>query len=110
MWALFTAVSGWAGAVLPRNGSLYKKLFPGPFKVQMTDWRQHFILEFGGIDSSLPKEGLGYPLFKYLMRIFCGANTETNVFRGVRGKANVTYLQHTSGIYHSWMNRDSHKQ
>lgn len=48
-------------------------------------------MEFGNVGCSFPEEELGYLWFKYPVSVFCGANTDTNVLRGVGGKAKMIY-------------------
>jgi len=44
-------------------------------------------LELGNVDCSFPKEGLGYPWFKYPMSVFCSANVATNA--QLRGASSI---------------------
>lgn len=53
-------------------------------------WWKHFSLEFGNVDCSFPEEELGYLWFKYPRSVFCGANIDTNVLRGVGERQNTT--------------------
>lgn len=66
-------------------------------------WWNHFSLEFGNVGCSFPEEELGYLWFKYPVSVFCGANTDTNVLRGVGGKGKDDIPQYADGIYHGWI-------
>lgn len=86
MLTLSAAVRVWAGAALLVVGT------GNQGHLDSWVWWQHFGLEFGDVDCSFPKEGLGYPWFKYPMSVFCGANVTTNTqLRRARGKANMIY-------------------